>query len=221
MGLIDFITTIHRSTPRDYIGRVTDANKAECAKIAKRFGREYWDGDRQYGYGGYSYDGRWRPVAEKMAIHYNMKSGDRVLDVGCGKGYLLYELTQVIPGLDVIVIDISEYGIFNSKPEIRHRLQVANALNLPFEDGAFDVAISLATFHNFYVFDAIAALQEMQRVCRTKKKYVMVESYRNESEKANLLYWQLTCESFFTPDEWYWCFTQAGYQGDYGYIYFE
>ena len=221
MGLIDFITTIHRSTPRDYIGRVTDTNKAECAAIAKQFGRDYWDGDRQYGYGGYSYDGRWKAVAEKMASHYNMKRGDRILDVGCGKGYLLYELTQVVPGLEVTGIDISEYGISNAKYEIKNRLQVADALNLPFEDGAFDIAISLATFHNLYVFDAIGALQEIQRVCPTHRKYVMVESYRNESEKANLLYWQLTCESFFTPDEWYWCFKQAGYKGDYGFIYFE
>lgn len=221
MGLIDFITTLHRSTPRDYVGRVTDADKAECAKIAKEFGREYWDGDRKYGYGGYSYDGRWRPVAEKMASYYDMKRGDRLLDVGCGKGYLLYELTQIVPGLEVVGIDISEYGIANAKSEIRRRLLVADALNLPFEGGTFDIAISLATFHNLYVFDAIAALREMQRVCRTNKKYVMVESYRNESEKANLLYWQLTCESFFTPEEWCWCFNQADYKGDYGFIYFE
>lgn len=221
MELIDFAGPVHRATARDYVARVTEADKAECATIAKQFGKDYWDGARHHGYGGYSYDGRWRPIAERMAAHYDMKAGDRLLDVGCGKAYLLYELTQVVPGLKVTGVDISEYGLANAKPEVRDNLQLANANDLPFEDGAFDIAISLATYHNLYVFDALAALKEIQRVCPGPRKYVMVESYRNESEKANLLYWQLTCESFFTPDEWLWCFSEAGYKGDYGFIYFE
>jgi len=221
MELIDFIGPVHRATARDYVARVTEADKAECATIAKKFGKDYWDGARHHGYGGYFYDGRWRPIAERMAAHYNMKAGDRLLDVGCGKAYLLYELTQVVPGLQVTGVDISEYGLANAKEEVRSNLQFANATDLPFEDGAFDIAISLATYHNLFVFDALAALREIQRVCAGTRKYVMVESYQNESEKANLLYWQLTCESFFTPDEWLWCFSQAGYNGDYGFIYFE
>jgi ubiquinone/menaquinone biosynthesis C-methylase UbiE len=221
MELIDFIGPVHRATARDYVARVTEFDKAKCAEVAKKFAEDYWDGERQYGYGGYSYDGRWRPVAERMAAHYGLKAGDKVLDVGCGKAYLLYELTQAVPGLEVTGIDISEYGLAHAKEEVRDNLKLANATDLPFDDNSFDMAFSLATYHNLYVFDAIQALKEIQRVCPGPKKYVMVESYRNESEKANLLYWQLTCESFFTPDEWQWCFAQAGYDGDYGFIYFE
>ena len=221
MALIDFIGPIHRSTPRNYIDRVINYDKAECAKVAKQFGKDYWDGERQYGYGGYRYDGRWRPIAERIAEHYSLQSGDKILDVGCGKAYLLYELTQVVPGIVVTGIDISEYGLVNAKDEIKDSLKIASATDLPFENSSFDVVLSLATLHNLYLNEVLLALKEIERVCSTKRKYIMVESYRNEVEKVNLLYWQLTCQSFFTPDEWRWCFSQANYRGDHGFIYFE
>lgn len=221
MALIDFVGVLHTSTKRDYVARVTEHDKAECAAAAKRWGEEYWDGPRQYGYGGYRYDGRWRPVAEAMAAHYGLKAGDRVLDVGCGKAFLLYELTQAVPGLDVTGVDISRYGVENAKEEMRPFLREGLAQNLPFEDGSFDFVFSLNTLHNLYLPDLFQAVREIQRVGRSPKKYVLVESYRNEREKANLLYWQLTCEAFLTPDEWTWVYGQNGYDGDHGFIYFE
>jgi SAM-dependent methyltransferase len=221
MALIDFMGTVHTRTKRDYVGRVTEHDKAECAAVAKRWGAEYWDGPRQYGYGGYRYDGRWRPVAEAVAAHYGLKAGDKVLDVGCGKAYLLYELTQVVPGLQATGIDVSRYGLDNAKEEMRPHLLEAPAQKLPFEDGAFDFVFSLNTLHNLMLPDLFAAVQEIQRVGRSHKKYILVESYRNEREKANLLYWQLTCEAFFTPDEWAWIYARNGYDGDHGFIYFE
>ncbi|MFZ5354281.1 MAG: class I SAM-dependent methyltransferase [Bacillota bacterium] len=220
MPYIDFITKLHKRTIRDYIGRVVSDDKAECAVIAKKFGKDYWDGDRKYGYGGYKYDGRWRVVAEEMVQHYDLKPGNRVLDIGCGKGFLLYELMQVVPGLEVFGLDISEYAIENSKEEIRDRLIKGTAQNLPYEDKYFDFVYSIGVFHNLYVFDLKTAIQEMNRVSKNKS-YIMVESYRNEKEKANLLYWQLTCESFYTPDEWEWLYKEWGYKGDYSYIFFE
>jgi SAM-dependent methyltransferase len=217
---IDFLSTVHRSTKRDYLARVNEYPKAEAAKRAKEFGFDYWDGDRKIGYGGYKYDGRWRSVAEALAAHYGLKAGDRVLDVGCGKAFLLYDLSVVVPGLEVRGVDISQYAIDHAKEEIRPRLQVASAGELPFADKTFDLVISINTLHNLYCYDLDKALREIERVGR-RDKYVVVESYRNEEEKTNLLYWQLTCECFYTPHEWEWWFDRCAYSGDYSFIYFE
>ena len=218
---IDFVGQLHKRTERDYVGRVVEHDKAECATIAKQYGEDYWDGPRQYGYGGYSYDGRWRVVAEEMAKHYGLEAGMRILDMGCGKAYLLYEFTQVVPGLEVAGIDISEYGLANAKDEVQPFLKVAGADNLPFDDHEFDFVYSLTTLHNLKIFELYKAVQEIVRVGRGDAAYLMVESYRNEREKVNLLYWQLTCESFYSPEEWAWIYERNGYTGDYGFIYFE
>jgi protein-L-isoaspartate(D-aspartate) O-methyltransferase len=220
MAYVDFLTPLHKSTKRDYLGRVNESPKAEAAKIAKKFDAEYWDGDRKYGYGGFRYDGRYRPVAEALAKHYGLKAGDTVLDVGCGKAFLLYELTQAVPGVKVRGIDISRFGIENSKPEVRQFLEVGSCTKLPFPDKSFDLVISINTFHNLYCYDLDKAVREVERVGK-KNKYIVVESYRTEEEKANLLYWQLTCEMFCTPKEWEWWYQRCGYNGDYSFIFFE
>ncbi|MCX8129915.1 MAG: class I SAM-dependent methyltransferase [Clostridia bacterium] len=220
MAYIDFISKLHNKTQRDYIERVTSADKAECASIAKKFDYDYWDGDRKFGYGGYRYDGRWRAVAEEMAEHYNLKPGQKILDVGCGKGFLLYELTQVVPGLQIAGVDISRYAIDNAKDEVKPFIQQGLAQNLEYVDKYFDFVYSIGTLHNLYVFDLKKAVKEIQRVSKGQS-YIMVESYRDEREKANLLYWQLTCESFYKPQEWEWLYKEWGYTGDYSYIFFE
>lgn len=220
MARIDFIQSLHSSTRRDYVGRVVQHDKATCAEVAGQFGRDYWDGERHYGYGGYRYDGRWLPIAEKLAAHYGLKPGDRILDIGCGKGFLLYEFTRAVPGVEVAGIDISAYGIENAKEEVRPFLQVGDCRDLPWPDGHFDFVLSLGTFHNLPVEGVFRALAEMQRVSRGRG-YFMVESFRTEREKANLLYWQLTCLSFHSPESWAWIAAQAGYRGDHGFIFFE
>jgi SAM-dependent methyltransferase len=220
MAYVDFISSIHKKTKRDYLARVNEYPKAEAAKLARQFGKDYWDGDRKVGYGGMRYDGRWKVVAEAMVKHYGIQPGDRILDVGCGKGFLLYDVTQVLPGVEVRGLDISAYAIENSKEEIRPFLQVANANHLPFADHSFDLVISINTLHNLYCYDLEKALKEIQRVGQ-QHRYICVESYRNEEEKVNLLYWQLTCEGFYTPAEWDWWFTHCGYTGDHSFIYFE
>lgn len=218
---IDFVSALHNSTKREYVQRVVEFDKAECATVAKQFGRDYWDGERQYGYGGYRYDGRWYPIAEKIAKHYGIKPGDRILDVGCGKGYLLYEFTQAVPGVEVHGIDISQYGIDDAKPEVRDNLVQGHARELPWPDNHFDFVISFTTLHNLKIMDLFKSVQEIARVGKGDKQYIMLESYRNEREKVNLLYWQLTCESFYSPEEWRWIYETNGYTGDYGFIVFE
>jgi SAM-dependent methyltransferase len=216
----DFLTPLHRSTKRDYLARVTGFPKAEAAKRAKEFGFDYWDGDRKFGYGGYRYDGRWRPVAEAMAAHYGLRAGSRVLDVGAGKGFLLYELTQVVPGIEVRGLDVSRYAIENAKEEMTAFLDEGNAISLPYEDRSFDLVLSLNTLHNLRCYDLEKALKEIVRVGRGAG-YLVNDSYRSEEEKVNLLYWQIACESFFTPQEWEWWFGLCGYSGDYSFIFFE
>ena len=223
MAYIDFMSVVHKSTQRDYLDRVNDPDypKAKAAKLAKKWGHDYWDGDRRINYGGYHYlPGRWAPVGKAMIEHYALQPGHKVLDIGCGKGFQLFELTQLLPGLEVWGIDISKYAIERGKEELRDRLQVGTAQSLPFPDNHFDFVFSINTHHNLHNYELDAALREMERVSN-KHKYLCVESYRNEVEKTNLLYCQVTCETFCTPQEWEWWFQQTGYSGDYSFIYFE
>ncbi|MDE6946604.1 MAG: class I SAM-dependent methyltransferase, partial [Anaeroplasmataceae bacterium] len=149
-----------------------------------------------------------------------LKPGQKILDVGCGMAHLLYELTQVVPGVIVSGIDISHYALEHAKEEIRDRIRYGQAQNIPFPDNEFDLVISLATLHNLKVFDLKKAIQEIGRVSK-KNSYIMVESYRNDREEVNMLYWQLTCASYYSVDEWEWLYKQWGYIGDYSFIFFE
>jgi cyclopropane fatty-acyl-phospholipid synthase-like methyltransferase len=223
MPYMDFMSVIHKSTQRDYLARVNDPEypKAKAAELAKKWDFDYWDGDRRINYGGYRYlEGRWEKVARAMADHYGLKPGDKVLDIGCGKGFLMYDFTKIVPGIEIYGLDISQYAIEHAKEEIKDRILLGNASDLPYSNDYFDLVYSLNTFHNLHCYDLFNALKEMQRVGKMHK-YICVESYRDEHEKANLLYWQVTCEAFNTPDEWEWWFRHAGYNGDYSFIYFE
>lgn len=220
MPEIDFLSDLHTRTQRDYLARVTSFNKADATRVARQFGYDYWDGPRHYGYGGYHYDGRWQVVAKRLIEHYQLKPGDKVLDIGCGKGFLLHDLAQALPGLEVAGLDISRYALNKAMETVRPSLTHGTAAKLPYEDDSFDLVISITTLHNLHCDNLDKALREMQRVGR-KHRYLCVESYRTDQEKVNLLYWQLTCESFYTPREWQWWFNHTGYDGDYSFIYFE
>jgi ubiquinone/menaquinone biosynthesis C-methylase UbiE len=209
----------HLSTRRDYLGRMQD-DKVACSIVAREYGRDYWDGDRRYGFGGYRYDGRWKPVAEKFIREYALEADARILDVGCGKAFLLHELHALLPASEVAGIDSSNYALENAHPEVRACLRVARAEDrLPFPDDHFDLALSLMTLHNLTLPELADALREMERVA--KRKYVAVESYRSPAELFNLQCWALTCESFLRPEEWVWLFDQVGYTGDYEFLFFE
>jgi len=217
--LLNVITPLHKRAKRDYLGRMMD-NKVECMKVAREYGKDFWDGDRRYGYGGYRYDGRWAPVAKKLVEMYQLKDEARILDVGCGKGFLLYELKQLLPSAAVKGIDISQYAIENAKEEIKSNLVVHRAQEAyPFNDKEFDLVISITTLYNLYMDELKSALKEVERV--GKNKYIALESYRNEEELFNLQCWALTCEIFLTPREWVWLFNEFGYTGDYEFIFFE
>ena len=223
MAEVDFMSVLHKSTQRDYLARVYDPEfpKAKAAELAKKFDFDYWDGDRRICYGGYRYmEGRWEKVARAMIEHYDLPPKPKILDIGCGKAFLLYDFLKVIPDAEIYGIDISPYAIANSKKEIQDRLRVGSSTDLPWPDDYFDLVISITTLHNLHAYDLEPSLREMERVGKGNK-YLCVESYRNEQEKANLLYWQVTCEAFNTPKEWEWWFEKTGYSGDYSFIYFE
>lgn len=216
--LLDVVSFLHKRTKRDYVKRMTD-DKIECMKVARKYGQDYWDGDRRYGYGGYKYDGRWEIVARNLIKIYSLKQDAKILDIGCGKAFLLYEFKKLLPKAEVRGFDISKYATENSKEEIRSVLSIHKAQDpYPFTDKEFDLVISITTLHNLYINELKSALGEIERVGRNK--YVLVESYRNEEELFNLQCWALTCEAFFTPEEWVWLFKEFGYSGDYEFIYF-
>ena len=151
MSYIDFLSVVHKSTKRDYLARVNDSEfpKNKAADLAKKWDFDYWDGDRRINYGGYKYmEGRWEKVAKLMIDHYGLKAGDKVLDIGCGKGFLLYDFTKILPGIEIYGIDVSKYALENSKEEIKDKLIYGNATTLPYEDNYFDFVFSLNTFHN-------------------------------------------------------------------------
>ena len=219
-NLVNFVTALHKSTKRSYIDRMLD-DKVNCMIKSKKYEHDYWDGDRKFGYGGYKYiPGRWKPVAEKIIKNYNLNDNSKILDVGCGKGFLLYEMKMLLPSLKISGFDASKYAIDESKKEIKKNLFIHKAQNVyPFKDKEFDLVISLGCLHNLKIFELEVALKEIERVGKTG--YIMLESYRNEKELFNLQCWALTCESFFQNDEWKWIYKKFGYTGDYEFIYFE
>lgn len=217
--LLNIVTPMHKKTKRDYLARMIN-NKVDCMRVAKNYDDNYWDGERKYGYGGYKYDGRWQIAAEKLINIYGIKDGAKILDVGCGKGYLLYEFKKLLPKADICGFDLSRYAIDNAKEEIKNNLFMHQAQETyPFKDKEFDLIISITTLHNLAIDDFKKALKEIERV--GKNKYIAVESYRNEVELFNLQCWALTCMSFFSNKEWIWLFDEFGYSGDYEFIYFE
>ena len=219
MNLVEIVTPLHLSTKRNYLDRMID-DKVECMKMAKKYGKEYWDGDRRYGYGGYKYiPGRWKPVAEALIEKYELGDNSSILDIGCGKAYLLLEMKKLLPGLQVTGFDISSHALENALSPIKEHLFIHSAKDyLPFESDSFDFAMSLGCYHNLSLMDLETAFSEISRV--SKKQYVMVESFKDESELFNLQCWALTCESFLSPEEWQYFASKNNYQGDFEFIYF-
>jgi SAM-dependent methyltransferase len=190
--------------------RGQDANK----RVAREFGREYFDGTREQGYGGYRYDGRWLPIARDMAEHFKLRAGDRVLDVGCAKGFLMRDLMEVVPGLEVWGLEISQYAIDNCHADTRGRILRGSAQRLPFANDSFAAALCINVVHNLAGEACVEAVKEIERVA-PGRGYIQVDAYRNDDERDAFLDWVLTAETFGKPEMWRALFEHAGYTGDY------
>jgi SAM-dependent methyltransferase len=181
---------------------------------ARAFGRDYFDGSRDTGYGGYRYDGRWVPVAKDIVAHFDLKPGQRVLDVGCAKGFLVKDLMTACPGLEAFGLDISEYAMMHCEPEVVGRLHLGSCERLPFPDGSFDAVISINTLHNCDRDGVVRSLKEIQRLSGGRA-YVQVDAYLNEEQRKLFIDWVLTAKFHDYPDKWREVFAEAGYTGDY------
>lgn len=198
---------------RDYDKRAKEKTP-EVVRIAKQFGRDFFDGERKYGYGGYVYDGRWKTVVKRMKDYYKLADNAAILDIGCGKGFMLHDFKQLLPDAHIAGIDISNYAIENAMPLVKPFLKVASAEKLPYSDKSFDLVISINTVHNLPLERLKSALREIQRVCRGNS-YVTVDAWRNEKERENLYKWVLTAETMMHVDDWKKLFDEVGYIGDY------
>ena len=183
--------------------------------LARQFEKDFFDGDRKNGYGGFYYNPRfWQPVIPDFKEYYNLSSSSSVLDVGCAKGFMLHDFSEMIPGIKVKGLDISKYAIKNCIPSMRGHLQVGDARDMPFEDNSFDLVISVTTVHNFDKNECIKALQEIERVSK-KDAFITVDAYRNEEEKEAMFAWNLTAKTILHIDDWKELFLVAGYHKDY------
>jgi SAM-dependent methyltransferase len=214
MGIeIDLMENYPKSK-RDLTKRLEEKTPEDRA-LARKFGKEFFDGDRSHGYGGFGYNARfWEPVVPTFKEYYNLSSDSKILDVGCAKGFMLYDFARLIPGISVKGIDVSEYAIENAKEEVKEHLQVADARELPFEDNSFDLVISITTLHNLNKDDMKIALKEIERVTK-KDAFITLDAYRDDEEKARMEAWNLTALTMMHTKEWQEFFKEVGYNGDY------
>lgn len=192
------------------------ASKTEKDRqLARQFGKDFFDGDRKNGYGGFNYMPHfWQPVIPTFQQHWNLGSNSSVLDVGCAKGFMMHDFAELIPGVTVKGLDISNYAIENVIEDMKPHVQVGNALQLPFDDKSFDVVISITTLHNLERDECGKALQEIERVSRMGS-FITVDAYRNEEEKERMYNWNLTAKTVMSVDDWALFFKEVGYTGDY------
>lgn len=186
----------------------------EHRAIARRFERDFFDGDRLCGYGGYNYHPRfWTETVKRFRDHYQLADDAHILDVGCGKGFMLHDFKLLLPRATVAGVDISRYAIENAKEEMRPYLKVGDARELPYPSKSFDLVISINTVHNFERDDLKRSLREITRVSR-RHAFVVVDAWRNDDERERLLKWNLTALTYMHVDDWKKFLAEAGYAGD-------
>ena len=216
--LIKLISSNHKKTKRNYLKRMM-FQKVKSMTISKKYSYDYWDGKRQYGYGGYKYDGRWKHIAKKLVKKYQLNKNSKILDIGCGKGHLIYELSKLLKSKNIFGFDISKYAKKNSLSAIEKNIKYYDATKkIKFKKNNFDLVISINVIHNFSIDKVFNFLKNIIYI--SKNTYIATESYRNDKELFNLQCWALTAESFFSAAEWKWILKSNRYFREYELIYF-
>jgi ubiquinone/menaquinone biosynthesis C-methylase UbiE len=202
--------------PKSNASRVSRTKPSEIDKaISSKFGHDYFDGSRQYGYGGYHYNEKyWTKTAQFIVEHYNLTPDSFILDIGCAKGFLIKDLLKTGKVKNVFGIDISSYAVNHSEKEIKGLTFISDAKNLPFKDKQFDLVLSINTIHNLEIDSCINALSEIERVSK-KNSFVMLDGWDTEEEKINLDSWILTAKTVLSRPDWLQVFQKSNYRGDY------
>lgn len=199
---------------RDVSIRLKD--KEHNRALASQFGFEYFDGPREQGYGGYKYDGRWQKVARTLIEKYKLNASSKFLDVGCAKGFLMHDMQEACPGIDVQGIDISPYAKEHALPSVQQKISIGNCLKLPYPDDFFDCSVAINTIHNLDEAGCKQAIRELIRVTKHEQNiFVQVDAYSNAQEKELFEIWMLTAKTYLMPDQWEALFNEVGYRGDY------
>ena len=218
MKILNLITKNHKKTKRKFIERMVD-NKIEAMRVARLYEYDYWDGKRRYGFGGYDYiQDYWTPVAKKLIKKFKLTNKSRILDIGCGKGFLLFEIKKILKNIKIEGIDISKHAIKNSKKEVKKYLKRIDINKYKFK-GKYDLIISINTLHNLEIDDLSKVVKKIVKF--SKNSYIAVEGYRNIEELFNLQCWALTANTFFSKNEWIWFLRNLNYNRNLEIIYFK
>ena len=214
MGIEIDLLKNYPKTKRNVQERGVDKTEENRA-IARQFGKDFFDGDRKHGYGGFNYHPKfWQPVIPTLQGHFNLSAKSSVLDVGCGKGFMMHDLSMLIPELEILGIDISSYAKDHAIDSMKDNITVGNANNLPYPDNYFDLVISINCLHNLPLIDCKEAFREINRVTN-KDAFVMNDAWKDASGEEAMLKWNLTALTYMSTSEWKELFKEVSYSGDY------
>jgi ubiquinone/menaquinone biosynthesis C-methylase UbiE len=190
---------------------ITDQDRT----IARQFGKDFFDGDRLRGYGGYQYHERfWKDTVRRFRDYYKLPENASILDVGCGKGFMMHDFKKYMPKCTVAGLDISTYAIENTIDDMKPFVKVGTAKSLPYPDKSFDLVISINTVHNLTLEDCKQSLREIQRVSKGHS-FIVVDAWRNHEERERMMKWNLTALTYMHAEDWKKLFAEVGYTGDY------
>jgi SAM-dependent methyltransferase len=217
MARLNLMSRYPKTNRNNYIGRSTSLSDDKIL-LARQFGKDYFDGPRELGLGGYHYDPKFfRNVVEDFIKYYQLNNESSILDVGCGKGFMIHDFMDKLPNAKIAGLDISKYCLDNAISTASPFLVLGNCDNLPWENESFDLVIAIATIHNLDYAGVKKSLQEIVRVTK-KNAYIKINGYTTEEELLKLNGWNLVAKTILHENEWIRLFEETGYIYDYDFF---